>query len=137
MKQLAQDVISVKRQKLHKLPIPTLEGYELLDAIDILYLKANVNYTTLYLNDKTKITSSKNLGFYEDELAEEPFLRIHNSTIVNLTKVKSYIRGDDGWVIMQDGETLKVSKTKKDELLIFFQSRKQNNNSIKDSIAEK
>ncbi|NNV56951.1 LytR/AlgR family response regulator transcription factor [Limnovirga soli] len=118
------DIIDIKKQKLNKLPVPTQEGYELINTADIEYLEAATNYTYIHLVDNSKITSSKNLGFYEEELKEEPFIRIHNSTIVNLTKIKSYIRGDDGWVILQNGKTLRVSKSKKDDLLLFFQGRK-------------
>ena len=127
MNKITDESLIVKKQKLNKLSIPTIEGFELIDTVDIIYLEAKVNYTNIFLSNKTKIISSKNLGFYELELSDEPFIRIHNSTVINLSKVKSYIRGDDGWVIMLSGETLKVSKSKKDDLFYFFQEKKQNN----------
>lgn len=124
MSKLNTDIIAIKKSKLNRLSVPTTEGFEFVDATDIDYLEAEINYTHIYLSKNKKITSSKNLGYYEDELKTEPFIRIHNSTIVNLNKVKSYIRGDDGWVILLTGKTLKVSKSKKDDLLFFFQEKK-------------
>jgi DNA-binding LytR/AlgR family response regulator len=124
MSRLNTDIIAQKKLKLNKLSIPTTEGYELVDTMDIDFLEAEINYTHIHLVNNRKITSSKNLGYYEVELNAEPFLRIHNSTIINLSKVKSYIRGDDGWVILHSGKTLKVSKSKKDDLLLFFQGKK-------------
>lgn len=124
MRKLNTDINAIKKSKLSRLSVPTTEGFELVDANDIHYLEAEINYTHIFLSSNKSITSSKNLGYYEEELKSEPFIRIHNSTIVNLTKVKSYIRGDDGWVILQNGKTLKVSKSKKDDLLFFFQGKK-------------
>jgi DNA-binding LytR/AlgR family response regulator len=50
----------------------------------------------------------------------EPFLRVHNSFIINLNKVVKYIRGDDGYIILNNGTPIRVSRSKRDELLEFF-----------------
>lgn len=113
------DSNKIKKQKFDKLSIPTMEGFNLIDMDRIIYLQSDNAYTHLFL-DTEKIISTKNLGFYELELAEEPFLRIHNSYMVNMRKVIKYIKGDDGFVVLENKKIIKVSRSRKDELFDFF-----------------
>lgn len=107
--------------------IPTFEGFELIFISDIIYLEADGAYTYLYMENGTRITATKNLGFYEEELCDEPFLRIHQSFIVNINKVKQYLKVDNGYVIMSSGKPIKVSRSKKDGLMEFFKIRRAQN----------
>jgi two-component system LytT family response regulator len=117
-------VISQKRQKLEKLSIPTLEGFSLIDTKDILYLESESSYTTIYFQNGTKITATKNLKYFEEELINEPFLRVHNCYVVNIAKVDKYIKADEGYVILNTGLPIKVSRGKRDTLVEFFQMRR-------------
>ena len=64
---------------------------------------------------------------YEEELFDEPFLRIHQYFIVNVNKVGRYLKADNGYVIMSTGKSIKVSRSKKDELMDFFKMRRMQN----------
>ena len=119
--------LSIKYRKVQKIFIPTFEGFELIFISDIMYLQADGAYTHLYMENGTKITATKNLGFYEEELCDEPFLRIHQSFIVNVNKVGRYLKADNGYVIMSTGKPIKVSRSKKDELMDFFKMRRMQN----------
>ena len=119
----SKHILDIKREKLENLAIPTIEGFQFVHISVIFYLEAESSYTKIYMSDKSKIISSKNLGYYETELEAEPFLRIHHSVIINLNKVKSYVRGDEGYVILQNGVSLRVAKSKKDDLLTLFRGR--------------
>ena len=114
------ELIELKRKLVEKLSISTMEGFSLIRLHDILYLEADGNYTSLHLTNNTKVVSTKNLGYFEKLLAHEPFLRIHNSKIVNLTKVIRYLRAENGYVVLETGKPLSVSRSKRDELLAFF-----------------
>ena len=48
------------------------------------------------------------------------FLRVHHSYIVNLNEVSKYIRGEGGYLVMSDGTTVNVSRSRKDALMKFF-----------------
>jgi two-component system LytT family response regulator len=102
---------------LHKLAIPTLEGLLFFDLQEIMHLEANSNYTTIYLQNKTKITASKTLKEFEDLLPETIFFRTHHSHIINLNYIKKYIKGDGGQIELQNGTYVDVSRRKKDEFL--------------------
>jgi two-component system LytT family response regulator len=100
-----------------KINIATTNGYEFVELSNIVWCKSDSTYTTFYLADKSKITSSRNLGFYEDLLTRNHFCRIHHSIIINMQLIKSYVKGKGGYVIMTDGAELEISQRRKGEFL--------------------
>jgi two-component system LytT family response regulator len=48
------------------------------------------------------------------------FLRVHHSHLVNLNEVVKYVRGEGGYLVMSDGSTVNVSRTRKEALLRIF-----------------
>lgn len=103
--------------KKKKLTIPT--GNELLfvNIDEIIRCHSDVNYTTIYKNDKQKIVVAKTLKEFEELLSDYDFFRIHNSDLINLAYIKSYNKGKGGSVILSDGTELEVSTRRKDDFL--------------------
>lgn len=102
---------------MNKIAIPTLSGFEVKFLSEITHLKSEGVYTDFFFIDKSKITSSKNIGYYEDKLVDNKFLRVHNSYIVNLSQISKYIKGDNAYLLMTNNELVYVSKSKKDNIL--------------------
>jgi two-component system, LytTR family, response regulator len=100
-----------------KIPVPSMRGLHFVAVKEILYLMSEGNYTSIFLENKQKIVSSKNLGDYENLLDDLHFFRIHHSTIINLSQIREYLKGEGGSVILTDGTELDVSKRKKKEFL--------------------
>ncbi len=119
--------LHIKHSKVDTLSVPTLSGFEMVNLNDILYLEADNSYTTFHLANEKPFVSAKSIGFYEEELEEDPFLRVHKSFIVNLNKIKSYIKADNGYIILTNGQPVRVSKSRKEELLVFFKMRRIQN----------
>jgi len=101
----------------YKLALPTTDGLVFIKVSDILYCQASSNYTEITLIDSKKYTVSRTLKEYEDMLAGQNFFRIHHSYLINLDKVKKYVRGEGGYVIMNNDKSLDVSKRKKEGFL--------------------
>lgn len=101
----------------HKITLPVAEGFEFIQVDDILYIKADGSYTHFQMKESGRITSSKNLKFFEGILLEYGFFRIHNSSLINLKYIKRINKTAGGQVIMQDGEELGISKSRKDEFM--------------------
>jgi two-component system LytT family response regulator len=78
---------------------------------------ADESYTHISLTNGGKITVSRILKEFEELLGESDFMRVHNSSLINIHHVKKYIKGDGGYVIMTNDETVEVSRRKKNELL--------------------
>lgn len=101
-----------------KIAVPYREGYELIEPQHILYCEAEGAYTRMFFKGENRVLLiSKSLGDMEDILPVVQFQRIHHSTVVNLQYVTHFIKTDGGYVQMNNGKRLMVSKTRKDALL--------------------
>ncbi len=102
-----------------KITLPQQDGFQVLNVKDILYCKADDNYTEIHLANK-KILVSKTLKYFEDALTGFAFARIHKSYLVNVNEVVKYRKGKGGSVVISSGKELLVSASKKKELLAYF-----------------
>lgn len=110
--------LALKEHKVfEKLAVPALNEVRLVPVAEIAYLESDNNYTTIYQDDRRKIVSSRNIGYYEELLTACGFLRIHNSCLVNLRKISAYVKGKGGMVKLDNGVTLEVSSRRKEQLM--------------------
>jgi len=115
------DQIQNKEKKFTRVALPTFDGFELIPADEIIYCEADDNYTYLFLKNKKKIIACRTLKEVEEQLNDfTSFIRVHHSYMVNLNEVNKYIRGEGGYLIMSDGATVNVSRSRKDALMKLF-----------------
>ena len=57
-------------------------------------------------------------------LEEHSFLRVHHSYIVNLNEISKYVKGEGGYLVMSDGSSIDVSRSRKEILLQKLQPGK-------------
>ncbi|GMQ27447.1 LytTR family DNA-binding domain-containing protein [Algoriphagus confluentis] len=101
----------------HKISLSTAEGVEFIPTREILFCEANGAYTSFFLEDGRKLLVSKNLKEYENILQSHGFMRVHNSFLINLDKVKKYVRSEGGYILMSNERQVSLSPSKKDEFL--------------------
>jgi two-component system LytT family response regulator len=109
----------------YKLALPTADGLVFVKVSDILYCEASSNYTEITMADNKKYLVSRTLKEYDEILSEQNFFRIHHSYLINLNGIKKYVRGDGGYVVMNNDKPLDVSKRKKDGFLERIGSKGQ------------
>lgn len=99
--------------------ISLCDKYELLfpKISDVLYCKAEGFYTQFFLKDGSHVMVSKNIKEYESLLPSEHFFRVHKSYLINLNEIKKYIKGDGGYIVMENGDTIPISIRKKEDFL--------------------
>jgi two-component system LytT family response regulator len=102
-----------------KITIPLQDGFEVLDINDIVFCKADDNYTEIHLENSKKLVS-KTLKYFELALSEYPFARIHKSYLVNVNAIIKYKKGKGGSVVVSNGKEILVSSSKKGTLLSYF-----------------
>jgi len=90
-----------------------------LESKEILYIVSDGNYSTFHTTNNKKIVVTKKLKEINTILPNEIFFRVHNSYIINLTKVKEFFK-TDGYVILEDNHKIPVSRQKKSEFLEKF-----------------
>lgn len=103
-----------------RLAIPTSDGMEYLNPRDIIRIEADRSYSWFFLNGNRKILVSKHLKEFQELLGDRNFFRSHNSHLVNLRFVRKFIRKEGGYIEMQDGSMVPVSRNKKDIFLLHM-----------------
>ncbi len=103
-----------------KITIPQQDGFEVIETANILYCKADDNYTEIYLNTDRKKLVSKTLKYFETALTNSSFARVHKSYLVNVNEVVKYRKGKGGSVVLRNGKEIMVSASRKSELLSYF-----------------
>jgi len=118
---MLMDQLHHKENRFTKIAVPTYEGYELIPAENVIRCEADDNYTHIFLKNRNKITACRTLKEMEEQLDDfKYFIRVHHSYLVNLNEVTKYIRGEGGYLVMSDGSTVNVSRSRKEALLKFF-----------------
>ncbi|HPI09315.1 MAG TPA: LytTR family DNA-binding domain-containing protein, partial [Saprospiraceae bacterium] len=84
---------------------------------EIIRLEAEDNYTHFMLKSGDRITASRTIKAYEDTLTSLNFVRVHKKHIVNMNFMKTYIKGEGGYLIMENGDSIEVSRRKKSNLM--------------------
>ena len=112
--------IRVRSGRIEKLAVPTVDGIDFFRTDEIIFCRAEGNYTTLILEGKHSCVVSKNLKDFENMLADSGFCRVHHSFLVNLAHVKKYVRGEGGYVILSGDHHVDISRRKKDEFLALL-----------------
>ena len=74
---------------------------------DIVYLESEGEYVRLHLDDRSTITTLFRLKNMEAALPSEMFMRVHRSYIVNLQRIRSYVKGR---VFISDSEYVPIGE---------------------------
>jgi two-component system, LytTR family, response regulator len=100
-----------------KIALPTMEGLWMITIDSIISCDSDSNYTIIRLKNKEKLVVSRTLKDVEELLEEHSFVRVHHSYLVNLNEISKYVKGEGGYLVMSDGSSIDVSRSKKDVLL--------------------
>src|SRR6188768_3376967 len=114
---LLNNVQAERKGKRGKIALASKESIEFVDPQEIIVCEANSNYTNVYLSEGRKRVISKTLKDFEEMLLQFDFFRPHNSHLINLGRVKEFIRGDGGYLVMENKMKIPVSKNRKEELM--------------------
>ncbi|CAA0155596.1 LytR/AlgR family response regulator transcription factor [Tenacibaculum maritimum] len=118
--QLKAEILAPQKECIKgKITLPQQDGFEVLDVNEILFCKADDNYTEIYTKEKKKLVS-KTLKYFEEALKDYPFVRVHKSYLVNVNTITKYKKGKGGSVLLSNGQEITVSSSKKAKLLSYF-----------------
>lgn len=105
----------------NKIAVPLSDGYQFVEVDRIMYCKSQSNYTTLYLENNTKLVVSKTLKKVEQTLANFFFIRVHQSYLINPNFIKRYHKNDGGYLLMNNKKTIPVSRSKRSLIENLFE----------------
>ncbi len=96
-----------------KMSISALDGIYFVSIKDVVRFEAEDNYTHIFLNNGDRITASKSIKAYEDMLAPFNFYRVHKRHVINLNYMRKFVKGDGGYLIMDDDIKIEVSRRRR------------------------
>ena len=108
--------IRKKVDNFKRIALSTSDGIHLFDVSDIIRCEAKVNYTEFFIKNHKPLLISRTLKEFEEMLTEHGFERIHQSHLINLSYLKSYIKSDGGYVIMSDNSNIPLAQSKREKL---------------------
>lgn len=118
---LFQNIKQTTKPTAARIALTTGDGMIFVPTRDILYCHAESNYTNVMLAGGKKVLVSKILKEIDEALSGPDFYRIHNSYLVNLNHITKYVRGDGGYVVMADGATVSISRSRRQEFMEMFE----------------
>jgi two-component system LytT family response regulator len=98
----------------HRIALATIKETRFIRTTDIVRCESSNNYTIFFLSNGEKLTASRPIFEYEELLKSYGFIRCHQSHLVNRKYVKSWVKEDGGYLLLDNGHQVPVSKNKKD-----------------------
>jgi two-component system LytT family response regulator len=120
---LLANELYIENNQEKTIALPTHDGINYLVLADIVYCKADSNYTLFYTRNNKEIMVSTPLKKYDDMLTKMDFFRIHQSYLINLNYVKKYIKNNGGDVLLTNDIVIPVSRRKKEALLALLKQK--------------
>ncbi len=107
-----------KDNAVKKLALPVAEGLLFADTDTLTHLEADGAYTHFHFDDGRKVVVSKKIKEFEEALTQQSnFFRTHRSFIVNLKKIKQYVKQEGGYVLLENDIQVPLARERKDEFL--------------------
>ncbi|MBR5850075.1 MAG: response regulator transcription factor [Alistipes sp.] len=103
---------SIEGEEKEYLSVKADYKVSLVRTSDILYIESEGEYVRLHLADGSKIMTLFRMKKMEDALPADSFMRIHRCYIVNLNRIKSFVRGR---VYLNEKEYLPIGERYKEE----------------------
>ncbi len=101
-------------RKPAKIALPLLQEVRYVAVEDIIRCEAQNSYTYFHISGEDTTLVSRPLKEYEELLSPHGFIRCHQTHLINPEYVKSYLKEDGGYLLLENGSKVPVSKTKKD-----------------------
>lgn len=98
----------------HRIALTTMKETRFIRTQDIVRCESSNNYTLFFLANGEKLTASRPIFEYEELLKGYGFIRCHQSHLVNRKYVKSWVKEDGGFLLLENNHQVPVSKNKKE-----------------------
>lgn len=113
---LKQLVYNISQPGNPRIGLPTADRIEFVEVHKIIRCQGEGNYTHIYFEGNRHLLVAKTLVEFEDLLHEFSFIRVHKTHLVNLKYVVTYLKTGGGILRLSSGETVAVSRRRKEEV---------------------
>lgn len=109
---------SLRKSSFKKIALPISNGIQFVNFEEIIMLEADSMYTRITTISYPEILVSKPLKHFSSLLENiEHFYRPHRSYLINLKFINQYIKGNGGYILMENNKKVAISQDKKEEFL--------------------
>lgn len=109
---------SLESHSFKKIGLPVSDGILFLPFDELIHLQAEGMYTKVFTNSHGEKLVSKPLRYFADLLgSNDLFYRPHRSHLVNLKYLQQYVRKDGNYILLENNQSVPISKEKRDEFL--------------------
>jgi two-component system LytT family response regulator len=114
LENLLQVLEHQQQKNIHRIALTSAKETRFIRTQDIIRCESSNNYTTFYLFGREKIMTSKPIFEYEEILVNYGFIRCHQSHLVNKKHIKSWVKEDGGFLLLDDNTQVPISRQKKE-----------------------
>ena len=109
------EVLQNEQQKdTHRIALTSAKETRFIKTKEIIRCESSNNYTTFYILGGERIMVSKPIFEYEEMLQGYGFIRCHQTHLVNKRFIKSLVKQDGGYLLLEDGMEIPVSRMKRE-----------------------
>jgi two-component system LytT family response regulator len=112
-----------QQEDQHRIALHTSEEIKIVNIKDIVRCESDNNYTYFHFLNGSKFLVTRTLKSFDILLSPHRFLRVHQSHLVNLNQVRSYMRSEGGYLLMADKSHVPVSVRKKAEVMEILDNK--------------
>lgn len=100
-----------------RIALNSQEKVDVVDLDDIIRLESSGAYSVFHLRDGGQIIVTRTLKEYDELLSRDGFIRVHQSHLVNLKFIRSFVKTDGGYLKLTTGHDIPVSSRKKSDVM--------------------
>jgi len=104
------EYLQAGRKSAPKLALPTFKETLYVATDEVIRCEAANSYTTFYLRNGDQATVCKTLKEFAELLKVHGFIRTHQSHLVNIQYVKSYLKEDGGMLLLENEFRIPISR---------------------------
>ena len=97
-------------KEVPKIALPTLKEIMYVKVSDIIRCEAENNYTNFFLTNGEQVLVCKTLKEFSELLRPHNFIRSHQSHLVNIEFVKSFLKEDGGVLLLTNLDRIPISR---------------------------
>lgn len=100
-----------------RIALNSQEKVDVVDLDDIIRLESSGAYSVFHLRDGGQIIVTRTLKEYDELLSRDGFIRVHQSHLVNMKFIRSFVKTDGGYLKLTTGHDIPVSSRKKSDVM--------------------
>lgn len=115
---------TIQNKRQEKIVIPEMGNRRIINISEIIAIEADGAYTCIHIKSSPKVTTSRNLKYYENLLVDNShFYRAHRSWLINSNYLKTFNR-TTSTLFLADEVKAKIARKQYNEFIEFCEKPK-------------